>query len=555
MNGRYHLISVAEDRMLMIWNLRDRSVAYRSSVLGAHPLRCVAAHPSLNRIAVGSDDGVVRFFSVSEASSRRPSTSARGSSSDTELVQCRHLYSFDAARVLRRERQTQESKHADSLATAATHAQQQVVDALPVWARASSPQAKPPAAEPVTPDAAEVSPCVLCVAFHTEASVSDDARGGDEEFDAQSFLAGVGDGSLGRPSSLKWRFVLCIVRFNTGTNPASQNRVCVRLATRMVLQQALVLVSCGHAKQTVLHRRGLIQCCGQHRSVHGSGLRRCTTVRFACVLCDNGSRGLTHVHVCRLASVFTAAPRGGPSAQCHFVLAKYVSDSSWLIPVQDLHASAGGQFGSPAAPSDGVVVGLGHEPHASPETRTRRGRWDSPADDVATESDAYSDDFDDDVGEYDEAKRSTHDQRARCDGAVSGGGGAGAGAAADVGRRGSGPRPDTPSGSATPAGATLSVFPTIAPREGCPLKARLQRTDTGGAEWATAAGAVRGKRGRKAPRGVVDKPVRACAGGRTRTPRAAWLDMVAGCIDVGDVPREGEVIRVRQCAPAQAVWS
>ena len=231
MNGRYHLISVAEDRMLMIWNLRDRSVAYRSSVLGAHPLRCVAAHPSLNRIAVGSDDGVVRFFSVSEASSRRPSTSARGSSSDTELVQCRHLYSFDAARVLRRERQTQESKHADSLATAATHAQQQVVDALPVWARASSPQAKPPAAEPVTPDAAEVSPCVLCVAFHTEASVSDDARGGDEEFDAQSFLAGVGDGSLGRPSSLKWRFVLCIVRFNTGTNPASQNRVCVRLAT------------------------------------------------------------------------------------------------------------------------------------------------------------------------------------------------------------------------------------------------------------------------------------------------------------------------------------
>ena len=70
-------------------------------MLGAHPLRCIAVHPTLDRVAVGSDDGVVRFlgFSPAHHSGDRDEEADGGGS-----LRCRLLFSFDAARVLRQER-------------------------------------------------------------------------------------------------------------------------------------------------------------------------------------------------------------------------------------------------------------------------------------------------------------------------------------------------------------------------------------------------------------------------------------------------------------------
>lgn len=47
---------------LQIWDLQTKTLQYRSSVLGASPLRVVASHPQFDRFAVGAANGVLRTF-------------------------------------------------------------------------------------------------------------------------------------------------------------------------------------------------------------------------------------------------------------------------------------------------------------------------------------------------------------------------------------------------------------------------------------------------------------------------------------------------------------
>ena len=59
-----HLITVSDDRTFKVWNLQRRELVYQSSIYGASPLTCLAVDPSFPRMAVGSIDGLVRFFDL-----------------------------------------------------------------------------------------------------------------------------------------------------------------------------------------------------------------------------------------------------------------------------------------------------------------------------------------------------------------------------------------------------------------------------------------------------------------------------------------------------------
>eukprot|EP00793_Prasinoderma_coloniale_P001463 PRCOL_00005238-RA len=60
------LATAGEDRTVCFWDLSAGRLLYRSCVLGASPLRSLAVDPAEPRLAVGADDGAVRFFDVRE---------------------------------------------------------------------------------------------------------------------------------------------------------------------------------------------------------------------------------------------------------------------------------------------------------------------------------------------------------------------------------------------------------------------------------------------------------------------------------------------------------
>jgi WD40 repeat protein len=77
--GACHLIvTISYDRTFTVWDLDKGTAALRSSVIGSAPLLSVGADSSFLRFAIGSDDGILRFFEVFEGPSP---------SSSSELVQ------------------------------------------------------------------------------------------------------------------------------------------------------------------------------------------------------------------------------------------------------------------------------------------------------------------------------------------------------------------------------------------------------------------------------------------------------------------------------------
>ena len=62
--GADRLIAASDDRTFTVWDLRTKELSHQSAILGAHPLSCLALDPSFPRMAVGSTDGLIRFFDL-----------------------------------------------------------------------------------------------------------------------------------------------------------------------------------------------------------------------------------------------------------------------------------------------------------------------------------------------------------------------------------------------------------------------------------------------------------------------------------------------------------
>ncbi|XP_074657849.1 WD repeat-containing protein 27-like [Tubulanus polymorphus] len=60
------LVSISEDRTFKIWNIEDGCLVYQSCIVSASPFISLTMHPLLEQFAVGSTDGQVRIYDLSD---------------------------------------------------------------------------------------------------------------------------------------------------------------------------------------------------------------------------------------------------------------------------------------------------------------------------------------------------------------------------------------------------------------------------------------------------------------------------------------------------------
>ena len=183
--ARHWLVCVTRAPVLVPWvkwlrfvsfrfvSLLLDTLRYRSAVLGAAPLRSLAVHPVHDRIAVGADDGVVKFFGFEPAATTSGSMSHRsrrqrrrdhiidsdsGSGSDSDsgrgsgrgrestkgnVLRCRLLFTLGLWKHLRPPHMhTHAHTHMGAGSGVADRPRPpsdvDVVNALPLWARGAS---------------------------------------------------------------------------------------------------------------------------------------------------------------------------------------------------------------------------------------------------------------------------------------------------------------------------------------------------------------------------------------------------------------------------------
>ena len=146
------LATASEDRSFKLWDIKKRILLYQSSIISSSPFTSLVYDPYRDRLAVGSEDGKLRFYMLSVAAARSPQMDeendreGRGEGREgqegdqrmTSRVYVREERTIDIGTLLRKRREivaraqeNQVTLKDGSDPDAALH----VVSSLPAWAR------------------------------------------------------------------------------------------------------------------------------------------------------------------------------------------------------------------------------------------------------------------------------------------------------------------------------------------------------------------------------------------------------------------------------------
>ncbi|XP_038078106.1 WD repeat-containing protein 27-like isoform X2 [Patiria miniata] len=153
----YHpatLVSVSEDRTFKIWDITRGCLVYQSCIISASPFLSLAMNTNSECFAVGSSDGQVRIFDLTEGNGYR----------------C--LHQLDIAKLLRTQRETKELDKNSSTASGP-----RTISSHPAWKRPENDQ---PIADG-TPDdsdfSSEAGEAILGLHFTTKVASTDPSSG------------------------------------------------------------------------------------------------------------------------------------------------------------------------------------------------------------------------------------------------------------------------------------------------------------------------------------------------------------------------------------------
>ncbi|XP_013382695.1 WD repeat-containing protein 27-like [Lingula anatina] len=65
------LVTAAEDRTFKVWNIKQGSLIYQSTIISSSPFLCLAMNPSEEQFAIGTADGQVRVYDLSDGNGFR----------------------------------------------------------------------------------------------------------------------------------------------------------------------------------------------------------------------------------------------------------------------------------------------------------------------------------------------------------------------------------------------------------------------------------------------------------------------------------------------------